>query len=119
MSSNPEVRARDFLPLKSNHFHILLCCARGPVHGYGIRREVDERTDGAILLSAATLYETLQRLEQRGLIVETDPPDEGAEEASSRWRFYRTTGLGSEVLAAEVSRLESDLAAARAHLARG
>lgn len=111
--------AQDFLPLKPNHFHILLSCARGPVHGYGIRREVEERTGGAILLSAATLYETLQRLEQRGLIAETEPPEEGAEEASSRWRFYRTTELGDEVLAAEVARLESDLAAARAQLARG
>lgn len=108
----------DFLPLKATHFHILLSCARGPVHGYGIRREVDDRTEGAILLSAATLYETLQRLEKRGLITETDPPAEGAEEASSRWRFYRTTSLGDEVLAAEVARLESDLTAARAWLAR-
>lgn len=110
--------ARDHLPLKANHFHILLRRARGPVHGYGIRREVEERTGGAILLSAATLYETLQRLERRGLIAETDAPAEGAEEASSRWRFYRTTACGDEMLTAEVARLESDLSAARAWLAR-
>jgi len=105
-----------FLPLKANHFHILLSAARGPVHGYGIRREVEERTGGTILLSAGTLYETLQRLEGRELIRETEPPPEGVEEASSRWRFYRTTELGDAVLRAELKRLEADLEAARAEL---
>jgi DNA-binding PadR family transcriptional regulator len=114
MSSEKVAR---FLPLKPNHFHILLSCARGPVHGYGIRREVEERTGGTILISAGTLYETLQRLEDRGLIEETEAPGEGAEEASSRWRFYRTTGLGADVLAAELARLEADVQAARAQLA--
>jgi DNA-binding PadR family transcriptional regulator len=107
------------LPLKPNHFHILLSCARGAVHGYGIRRDVEERTAGAIVLSAGTLYETLQRLEGRGLIAETEAPENRAEEASSRWRFYRATELGSRVLEAELERLEADVRAARAELAQG
>lgn len=108
--------ASAFLPLKPAHFHILLSVTAGPAHGYGIRREVDERTGGRILLAAGTLYETLQRLERDGLIAETQAPRDTREEASSRWRFYRATPLGRRVLVAEVDRLESDVAVARATL---
>lgn len=103
-----------FLPLKPAHFHILLSVSAAPMHGYGIRREVEERTGGRIVLAAGTLYETLQRLETRGLIEETDVPRESEAEASVRWRFYRVTLLGRRVLSAEVARLEADVAAARA-----
>ena len=105
-----------FLPLRTSHFHVLLSLVDGPTHGYGIRRMVDERTGGTVRLAAGTLYETLQRLEQRGLIRETERPAE-AEEASSRWRFYALEPLGHETLRAELRRLEVDVAAARAKLA--
>lgn len=104
-----------FLPLKPPHFHILLTLSGGPAHGYGIRREVDERTGGRIVLSAGTLYETLDRLLRDGLLAEAPQPA-SATEASSRWRFYRLTPLGQRVLRAEVSRLEQDLGLARAKL---
>ncbi len=103
------------IPLKPAWFHILLSLSDGPVHGYGVRQEVEERTDGAILLAAGTLYETLQRLQRDGLAEETDTPA-SATGASSRWRFYRATALGRRVLALEVARLEADVAAARAKL---
>lgn len=105
-----------FLPLKPAHFHILLTLAEAPTHGYGVRQVVEERTGGQIVLAAGTLYETLQRLERDGLVVETETPAEERERASSRWRFYAATPLGREVLAGEVVRLEADLAAARASL---
>ena len=98
-----------FLPLRAAHFHILLSMVEGAAHGYGMRRAIDERTDGRIVLAAGTLYETLQRLERQGLIRQTERP-EGMEDASSRWRFYELEPLGREVLQAEVRRLESDLA---------
>jgi DNA-binding PadR family transcriptional regulator len=60
-----------FLPLKSNWFHILLCLAGGEQHGYGIMQEVLERTDGKVRLWPATLYGSLKRLIQNGLIVES------------------------------------------------
>jgi len=114
-SPMPGSNAEDaFLPLKPSHFHILLSVSAAPMHGYGIRREVEERTGGRIVLAAGTLYETLQRLETRGLIEETDVPRESGAEASVRWRFYRVTPLGRRVLSAEVARLEADVAAARA-----
>jgi len=111
----PERAVERFLPLKPTHFHILLALSGGPAHGYGIRREVDERTDGRIVLSAGTLYETLDRLVRDGLLVEAPQPS-SATDASSRWRFYRLTSLGQRVLKAEVSRLEQDLGVARAKL---
>jgi len=104
-----------FLPLKPAHFHILLAASNGPVHGYGIRREVDEQTGGTIVLAAGTLYETIQRLQRDGLMEEASAP-EAAEAAPSRWRFYETTPLGKRVLTAEVKRLEGDVAAARSRL---
>lgn len=107
-----------FLPLKPAHFHILLTLVDQPVHGYGIRREVEERTDGRIVLAAGTLYETLQRLLDADLIYEAEPTPESLEEASSRWRFYAATPLGRQVATAELQRLESDVRAARARLAR-
>lgn len=103
------------IPLKPAWFHILLSLADGPVHGYGVRQEVEERTDGTILLAAGTLYETLQRLLRDGLVEETETPA-SADGASSRWRFYQATALGRRVLALEVARLEADVAAARAKL---
>ena len=106
-----------FLPLKPVHFHILLSLLDRPAHGYGVRSAIEERTEGRIVLAAGTLYETLQRLERDGLVRETTAPKEAG--AGSRWRFYQATGLGRRVLAAETSRLEADVAAARARLAGG
>jgi len=115
----PSSKAETYIPLKPAHFHILLTVADEPVHGYGIRREVEERTGGRIVLAAGTLYETLQRLERSGLIEEKAPPSESLEVASSRWRFFMATPLGRRVATQELARLESDVAAARARLRPG
>lgn len=104
--------AADFIPLTPATFHILLTLVDGVRHGYRIKREVEDRTGGTIRLGAGTLYEGIQRMEKRGLIEEVDAPSEA--EAGSRWRFYGITDLGSAVLKAELARLESDVAAARA-----
>src|SRR5687768_3699825 len=80
-----------FLPLTAATFQILLSLARGVAHGYGIRREVEERTAGMVSLGAGTLYAGLQRLERDGLIGETEAPADLGDEPSSRWRFYLLT----------------------------
>jgi DNA-binding PadR family transcriptional regulator len=100
---NPD--AEGFLPLKPNWFHILLSLANEEQHGYGIMQEVLERTDGKIRLWPATLYGTLERLLEEGLIAEANrrPP---ADEDDARRRYYRLTALGRRVLAAESIRLE-------------
>ena len=102
----------DFIPLTPATFHILLTLVDGVRHGYRIKREVEDRTGGTIRLGAGTLYEGIQRMEKKGLIEEVDAPSEA--DAGSRWRFYGITVLGNAVLRAELARLESDVAAARA-----
>jgi DNA-binding PadR family transcriptional regulator len=106
-------------PLTPATFHILLSLTREVAHGYHIKRMVEERTNGAIRLGAGTLYAGIQRMTKDGLIAETDPPpDAGDVEPGPRWRFYTITPHGREVLKAEIARMESDLAAARAIVRR-
>ena len=106
-------------PLTPATFHILLSLTHEPAHGYHIKRMVEERTEGAVLLGAGTLYAGIRRMTNDGLIQETDPPqDAGDVEPGTRWRFYAITPRGSDVLEAEIVRLESDLEAARAVVRR-
>ncbi len=112
--SAPDVDA--FLPLSAAHFHLLLSLTDGPMHGYGIKREVEERTGGRIRLAAGSLYEGIQRLERQGLIEEAAAPADPRTRTSSRQRFYGITPLGRQVMRAELERLEQDLALARARV---
>jgi DNA-binding PadR family transcriptional regulator len=97
-------KAETFLPLKTNWFHILLSLAGADQHGYGIMQEVLERTGGKVRLWPATLYGTLKRLIEAGLIEESgDRPAREFDDA--RRRYYRLTRLGRRVLDAESQRL--------------
>jgi DNA-binding PadR family transcriptional regulator len=94
-----------FLPLKTNWFHILLCLATEDQHGYGIMQEVLDRTGGKVHLWPATIYGTLARLIEAGLIQESEErPAEELDDA--RRRYYRLTRLGRLVLDLESQRLE-------------
>jgi len=104
-----------FLPLTPVAFHVLVTLELGPQHGYAIKREVEERTQGVVRLGAGTLYHAVGSLAKRDLIVECEAPEPEAV-GSSRWRFYAITPLGARVLRAELSRLEADVAFARASL---
>jgi DNA-binding PadR family transcriptional regulator len=106
-------------PITPATFHILLSLTRSPVHGYEIKRMVEERTNGAVRLGAGTLYAGIRRMVDEGLIVETEAPGDGGDtEPGSRWRFYVITPHGRTVLEREITRLESDLQAARAVVTR-
>jgi DNA-binding PadR family transcriptional regulator len=94
-----------FLPLKTNWFHILLSLAAEDQHGYGIMQEVLERTGGKVHLWPATLYGTLARLIDAGLIQESEERP-AAELDDARRRYYKLTRLGREVLDLESQRLE-------------
>ena len=98
-------KLEDFLPLKTNWFHILLSLAGDDQHGYGIMQEVLDRTSGKVRLWPATLYGTLKRLIEAGLIEESgDRPARELDDA--RRRYYRLTRLGRRVLDAESARLQ-------------
>jgi DNA-binding PadR family transcriptional regulator len=102
-------------PLDPRAFHIMLSLAADPRHGYAIRREVEERTGGAVRLWPATLYGILAELSAGGLIEETEGP--GGAGDDPRRRYYLLTGEGRRVLAREAGRLDALARLARARLA--
>jgi DNA-binding PadR family transcriptional regulator len=105
--------AETFLPLPPATFHILMALADEDRHGYAIIQDVADRTDGALRLSAGTLYRSIQRLLEQGLLVE--PRERPApEEDDERRRYYRITALGIAVAKAEARRLTDLVRMARA-----
>lgn len=107
--TNPE----SLLPLPSATFHILMALADEDRHGYAIIQDVADRTSGELKLSAGTLYRSIQRMLEQGLIVETRERP-APEEDDERRRYYRITPLGIEVARAEARRLQQLLKLARA-----
>jgi DNA-binding PadR family transcriptional regulator len=82
-------------------------------HGYAVMQDVLERTDGALRLSPSSLYASIRRLLEQGLIEElADRPDRANDD--ERRRYYRLTKLGRAVAMAEARRLERLLSDARA-----
>jgi DNA-binding PadR family transcriptional regulator len=100
------------LPLQPTTFHILLSLTDEDRHGYAIILEVARRTQGELKLSAGTLYRSIQRMLESGLIIETRnrPAPEMDDE---RRRYYRITPLGRAAAEAEAGRLRDLLKMAR------
>ena len=94
-----------FLPLKSNWLHVMASLVEGEQHGYGIMQAVLERSGGKVRLWPATLYGTLKRLIQAGLIVESGERP-AAELDDARRRYYKLTTFGHRVLDLESLRLK-------------
>jgi DNA-binding PadR family transcriptional regulator len=92
------------LPLPSVTFHILLALADEDRHGYAIIQNVAARTGGESKLSAGTLYRSIQRMLEQGLIIETRERP-APEDDDERRRYYRITKFGVEVARAEARRL--------------
>jgi DNA-binding PadR family transcriptional regulator len=95
--------------------NILLALADEERHGYGIGVEVRERTAGKMRLGPGTLYGSLKRMVDGGLVEEVEKserhPEEESDGATRRYdaerrRYYRLTGFGERVLGAELARLE-------------
>ena len=103
----------ELLPLPPATFHILLALADADRHGYAIIQDVGARTGGELRLSAGTLYRSIQRMLEQGLLVETrDRP--APEEDDERRRYYRITPFGTSVAKAEAKRLADLVRMARA-----
>lgn len=96
--------AEDLLPLTPAAFHILMALASGDRHGYAIIQDVAQRTGGELKLGPGTLYRSIQKMLEQGLIVETgDRP--APDRDDERRRYYRITRLGEQAARAEVRRL--------------
>ena len=109
MTTNPD----SLLPLPPATFHILVALADEDRHGYAIMQDVTARTGGDLKLAAGTLYRSIQRMLEQGLISETSerPAPELDDE---RRRYYRITPFGRSVAKAEAGRLAQMLRLARA-----
>jgi DNA-binding PadR family transcriptional regulator len=102
----------DLQPLPPATFHILLAVLNGERHGYAIIQDVEARTDGELRMSAGTLYRSIARMVEQGLIAEvtrrrTMNDDE-------RRRYYRILPFGTAVARAEMRRLSQLIRLARA-----
>ena len=101
------------LPLPPATFHILLALVDGERHGYAIIQDVEARTGGELRLSAGTLYRSIARMVEQGLIAEvTRRPGAGRDD--ERRRYYRITKFGTDVARAELRRLAQLVRLARA-----
>ena len=94
------------LPLQPAVFHILMALAEDDRHGYAIIQDVAMRTNGRIKLSAGTLYRSIQKMLEQGLIAELSERERPKPELDDeRRRYYRITSLGIAVARAEARRL--------------
>ena len=105
--------AESFLPLKPVEFLILMTVATGERHGYGIMRDIAERTGGSVRLEAGGLYRSIRRLLADGLITESARRP-AADLDDERRRYYGLSALGRRVVAAEALRLRALVRAAEA-----
>jgi DNA-binding PadR family transcriptional regulator len=103
----------DYLPLAPRDLLILAVLAEGPLHGYGIIKAVETRSESGVLLDPANLYRVLRRMESLGWIRKTEGTGE------SRRRTYAISLQGKTVLAAELARLDRVMEHARLALADG
>jgi len=97
------------LPLPTAVFHILIALGEGEKHGYAVMQEVADRTQGELRMSPGTLYGSIRKMLDDGLIEEsfTRAADD------ERRRYYRLTKFGRAVAGAEAERLASLLHHAR------
>ena len=86
------------LPLAPRDLLILSALAEGPLHGYGIIKSVETRSESGVLLDPANLYRVLRRMRELGWVEERAGD-------SPRRRIHGITELGRAVLRAELDRL--------------
>jgi DNA-binding PadR family transcriptional regulator len=98
--------------LTPSALHILVTLAEGSRHGYAIMKDVAARTSGEVKLNPGTLYTTIKRLVDEGLVAEAEAPP-GDDE---RRRYYKVTARGRRAALAELDRLQSIIDAAVANL---
>ena len=95
MKKSAERNPEELLPLQPAMFHILVALAERERHGYGIMQEVAAQTEGKMRISPGTLYGSIKRMIDQGLIHECD----------ERRRYYCITPFGRAVAGAETARL--------------
>jgi DNA-binding PadR family transcriptional regulator len=108
-----QTRADESVPIRTSTLvvHVLLTLADGPVHAYGIMKEIARRTDNRLNPGPGSIHFTLTKLLEGGMITESASSD--ALEGDARRRYYALTKRGRALLADELGALEDILRVAR------
>jgi DNA-binding PadR family transcriptional regulator len=112
MATSESDTAAALLPLPPATFHILLALSVGESHGYAIIQDIEARTGGDLRLSAGTLYRSIARMVEQGLIAELAKRRSLTDD--ERRRYYRITAFGTVVARAEMARLADLIRLAKA-----
>ena len=99
------------VPLTPAVLHILLALSTKERHGYGIMKEVEADSEGKVKMGPGTLYGSLGRMLEAGLIRESDKKRDPNMDDQRRV-YYKITGLGEKALAAELERYREVMAVA-------
>jgi DNA-binding PadR family transcriptional regulator len=110
MPTPPLTDVSTLLPLPTAVFQILVSLAGSDAHGYAIMQEVSTRA--GVKMGPGTLYTTIRRLLDQGLVAElrTSPT---AGDDDPRRRYYRLTPYGRAAARAEAARLSELVRQAR------
>jgi DNA-binding PadR family transcriptional regulator len=93
------------LPLNPSVFRILLALGSDRMHGYAIMQAIEEKTSGREKLLPGTLYQSIAKMVDDGLVEEIAPPKRASSGGPKR-RYYRRTALGTQVARAESKRMK-------------
>jgi DNA-binding PadR family transcriptional regulator len=115
MKNQPEIPQN--MPLTEQTFYILLSLHAGPRHGYAILKDIEQLSQGRLLISVSTLYTALKRMLEQKLIerLESDREDQGGRPR----KRYQLTPDGRRILATETQRLKDLVQAANQRLSEG
>lgn len=92
-------------PLTPAVLHILLALSHKEMHGYGIMKQVQEDSQGRVKMGPGTLYGSIGRMIDAGLLRESDKKVD-PEMDDERRVYYAVTALGQKALAAELQRYD-------------
>jgi DNA-binding PadR family transcriptional regulator len=99
-------------PLTPAVFHILLALSTEERHGYGIMKQVEAESQGKVKMGPGTLYGSIGRMLEAGLICESDKKVD-PELDDERRVYYQISALGLKALAAELQRYREIIAVAK------
>jgi len=105
-------------PLTPAVLHILLALSQGELHGYGIMKQVEADSHGKVTMGPGTLYGSVKRMMEAGLLRESDKRVDPAMDDERRI-YYELTSAGQEALAAELQRYRGVVAVAEGRVAYG
>ena len=106
MASGITSTSEEHRQLKPAIYSILLALGDGEMHGYRIMKSLSDKSGGRERILPGTLYASLARMVEEGMVEELDPP-EGEASGGPQRRYYRCTELGRAVARAESERLRA------------